>query len=99
MLLVRTWCTFVIPDGSLNCFLPDLAAFLVGCILWNIIPDDPETIVRYSADQGALEMGQINQTDPEMPSVGYRSSGKAHHEQEDEDVKAISASTRVEPVA
>ncbi|GHJ88344.1 hypothetical protein NliqN6_4746 [Naganishia liquefaciens] len=78
---------------------PYLAAFLVGCILWNIIPDDPETIVRYSADQGALEMGQINQTEPEMPSVGYRSSGKAHHEQEDEDVKAISASTRVEPVA
>lgn len=77
----------------------DLAAFLVGCILWNIIPDDPETIVRYSADQGALEMGQMDQADAPMPSMGYRSSGKATSEQEDEDFKAIGASTRVEPVA
>jgi hypothetical protein len=72
---------------------------LVGCILWNIIPDDPETIVRYDADQAALELGQMDQTNPQMPSMHYRSSGKTTSEQEDDDFKALGASTRVEPVA
>ncbi|KAJ9109908.1 hypothetical protein QFC19_001888 [Naganishia cerealis] len=77
---------------------PYLSAFVVGCILWNILPDDPETIVRYDADQAALELGQLDKGDRDVPSVAYSQNGKATSEAEEDDFKALGASTRVEPV-
>lgn len=72
---------------------------MVGCILWNILPDDPETIVRYDADQAALELGQLDKGNRDVPSMGYSQSGKATSEGDEDDIKAVGAFTRVEPVA
>ncbi|KAI5450039.1 hypothetical protein NCC49_003801 [Naganishia albida] len=77
---------------------PYLSAFLVGCILWNILPDDEEAIVRYDADQAALEMGQIDKGNPHVPSMAYAPDGKPTSDPEEEDAKASGAFTRVEPV-
>jgi hypothetical protein len=82
-----------------ECCLKDLSAFVVGCLLWNILPDDPETIVRYDADQTALELGQLDKGERDVPSMAYSQSGKAPSEGEEDDVKAVGAFTRVEPVA
>lgn len=96
--------TSLVPKGvftetSLFCAI-DLSAFLVGCILWNILPDDGETIIRHDEDQAALEMGQIDKDNSQVPSMGYASGRKTMSEPEEEDAKAYAsgAFTRVEPV-
>lgn len=110
-LLVPNWMSYLfegVTDAStgLQGFLdsitiilttPYLAAFFVGSILWNIMPEDEsDAIVRHPDETiNSLELGQMNDLPPDTKA----SNSLSRVEEVDDDKFAPSSSShRVEPV-